>query len=1074
MQTKNPFLKFLLTGAFALCLAAANAVYGQAITTSSLTGTVTNASGQPVAGAALTVQHVPTGSNYTAISRADGTFVLRGLRPGGPYTIGSASTGFVPTELREVYLDIDRGADVTVRMESEEVVTLDRFEVTATAEDTLFDSIKTGSGTYLTTDDINNMPAGDRSINALARMDPRISYNRDPFDRGISVSGLSNRFNSIQVDGVSASDPFGLNSNNTAAERNVIPVDALEALSVDTSPYNSRNAGFVGARINAITKSGTNEFKGSAYYTYRGRSVLGGIEMVAQELDEVSRPIAEFSEETLGLTLGGPIIPNKLFFYVAFEKVDEVRIPPSPAFAVDQTTLGQISQALTTLGFAPGSATPPAGNVLTDDNILVKLDWEINSNHRATLRYNNVESSRPTFPGFGTGGSQNNFSFDSHWYDQSIKNESYIGQLISRWSDRLNTEVTYSRSTYDSMPINNTRQPQVQIRNIPVAGSTSSFIMAGTERSRHANVLKVETDTAELFASYELNDNHTLQVGFQYETADIFNLFVQDALGRYEFENLAQLQAIAANNTGTLQYRLFAFNQILPGVNPAAEFGESNTGFFINDVWRVNPNLTLNIGARVDVPGLPDAVPFNQSFLTTFGVRNDHTYDGDQVFQPRIGFNWQPNTEKRTIVRGGYGLFYGRAPRVWVSNSYSNTGSNFRSFSAGSSGGGLLAPAVSANPDNQGVTASVPPAQNVAFIDPEFQLPSRWKANIAVERALGFWNLKATAEFEKTWVKKDIFYENINLAQTRTGPDGRAMYFNAYAATSSGTRLVNTGFTNRIIKLANTDEGGTDSFTFSLERPRTKDGWYWRAAYVNTKATEVLFGTSSVAASNWNNRSVFNTNAQEKKRSELEIRDKVIFNLTKELEFIKGSKTTFSLFYEGRSGYPYSLVFNSDANGDGLTNNDLIYVPTANDPNVRFATTADQENFAKIVARYGLTPGQAVSASSETYPWVNQFDFGIKQAVKLPGWRHRLVLGLDILNVGNLLNNKWGLIRGSNQFFRKFQTVSNVAFDGVNNQYVYSAVNANLANNLPFAPSLGRGEPAASRWSAMLSARYEF
>lgn len=1071
---KNSLLKFLLAGALVLSLAVSSAVYGQAITTSSLTGTVAGADGQAIAGANVVVTHVPTGSSYTTTSRDDGSFVLRGLRPGGPYVVVTNAAGMTPSRVSEVYLDIDSGSSVAVRLESEGLVMLERFEVSASAIDTLFDSAKTGSGSYLTNEDISNLPAGDRSINALARMDPRISFNRDPFDRAISVSGLSNRFNSIQVDGVSANDPFGLNANNTAAERNVIPVDSLEALSIDTSPYNSRNAGFVGARINAITKSGTNQFKGSLYYTYRGRSVLGGYDMVGIDLGDIAYPIGSFSEETLGATLGGPIIPNKLFFYVTYEKVDESRIPPTPAFAVDPATVTQITNALTSLGFTPGSPNPPSANELSDDNVLLKLDWEINSNHRATVRYNNVESSRPTFPGFGTGGSQNNFSYDSHWYDQSIKNESYIGQLISRWSDRLNTELSVSRSTYDSMPLNNTRQPNVLVRNVPVAGSTTSFVNAGTEISRHANILKVETDTIELFGSYELSDKHTLQVGFQYDIADTYNLFVQRAYGSYEFDNLAQLFAVAANNNGTVQYRLFSYNQIIPGVNPAAEFAESNLGFFVNDEWRVNPQLTVNAGFRVDIPGLPDPVPFNQLFQTTFGVRNDHTYDGEKVFQPRVGFNWQPQTESKTIVRGGAGLFYGRAPRVWVSNSYSNTGANFRSYVAGTSGGGLQAPPVSANPDAQAVTASVPPSQQVAFISPDFQLPSRWKTNLAVEHAIGFWDIKATVEYERTQVNKDIFYSNINLAQTRTGPDGRAMYFNNYTASSNGTRLVSTAFTNRIIQLGNTDEGGTDSFTFSLERPRTKDGWYWRAAYVNTRATEVLFGTSSVAASNWNNRSVFNTNAPEKKRSELEIRDKFMFNLTKDYEFLKGHKTTFSLFYEGRSGYPYSLTFNSDANGDGLTNNDLIYVPQVNDPMVRYATPADRENFDKIIERFGLARGQAVSASSETYPWVNQFDFGIKQVIKLPGWRHRVVLGLDILNVGNLLNPKWGLIRGSNQFFRKFETVSNVAFDGVNNQYVISNVSANLANNVPFSPSLGRGEPAASRWSALLSARYEF
>jgi hypothetical protein len=1069
------FLK-LITAALVVAsiLTAVPAAFAQAITTSSLSGSVLTEQGEPVSGAAVTVTHQPTASTYKTTSRADGTYVLRGLRPGGPYTIDVVASGYADTQNNDVFLDIDRGADVSVRLKTSETVQLEKFTVTSTASDRLFDVNQTGSGSYLTSQDINNLPAGDRSINALARLDPRISYNRDPFDRGISVSGLSNRFNSIQVDGVSASDPFGLNANNTAAERNVIPMDSLEALSVDTSPYNSRNAGFVGARINAITKSGTNQFKGSAYYTYRGRSVAGGIDMVGIDLDDTAFPLTNFSEQTLGATLGGPIIPNKLFFYVSYEKVDEQRIPPSPFARVDPATVTQITNALTSLGFSPGSDNPPAANDLTDDNILIKLDWEINSNHRATLRYNNVESLRPTFQGFGTGNAQNNFSYDSHWYDQSIKNKSYIGQLISRWGDRLNTEVSISRSNYDSMPINNTTQPQVVVRNVPVAGSTTAFVTAGTEISRHANILTVETDTAELFASFELNDKHTLQAGLQYDMADVYNLFVQRAYGSYEFENLAQLLAVAANNNGTVQYRLFSYNQIINGVNPAAEFGETNMGLFLNDAWRVNPSLTINAGVRVDMPGLPDAVPFNQSFATTFGVRNDHSYDGDKVFQPRIGFNWQPKMERRTIVRGGVGLFYGRAPRVWISNSYSNTGSNFASYSAGTSGGGLQAPKVSGDPNNQPVTASVPPAQQVAFIDPAFELPSRWKANIAIEHALPFLDLKATVEYEKTLVNKDIFYSNINIMKTGTGPDGRDLYFNAYGATASGTRLVNTGFTNRIIKLGNTDEGGTDSFTFAVERPRTKGGWYWRGAYVRSSAEEVLFGTSSVAASNWNNRSVFNTNAEELHRSELEIKDKFIFTITKDFEFIRGNKTTFSLFYEGRSGYPFSLVSNTDTNGDGITNNDLIYVPTANATNARFATTADRDNFAKIVSRFGLQEGQAVQASSETYPWVNQFDFSIKQAIKLPGWRHRLVLGLDILNVGNLLNNEWGLIRGSNQFFRKFETVANVTYDGVNQQYVYSNVSTSLANGAEFNPSLGRGEPAASRWSALLSVRYEF
>lgn len=226
------------------------------------------------------------------------------------------------------------------------------------------------------------------------------------------------------------------------------------------------------------------------------------------------------------------------------------------------------------------------------------------------------------------------------------------------------------------------------------------------------------------------------------------------------------------------------------------------------------------------------------------------------------------------------------------------------------------------------------------------------------------------------------------------GPDGRKLYFSTYAAASSGTSLVSTLFTNRAIKLSNTDKGESQTVVLSVERPRKKDGWYWKASYVNTNANEVLFGTSSVAASNWNFRSIFNPNDEELSRSSLEIRHKFLFNLTKDFELIKGFRTTASLLYEGRNGYPYSFVFTNDANGDSQSQNDLLYVPLrAGDPRVRFATTTDQENFFRIVDRFGLAEGQALAANSHRYPWVNSFDLSLKQEVKLPGWRHRLVFG---------------------------------------------------------------------------------
>jgi len=1109
------FVKLLALVTVALGLISTPIAIAQVITTSSLNGTVRNDQGQPVANATITVTHEPTGSVNTTTARADGTYVLRGLRPGGPYTITSIAPTFAKTEIREVYLDIDTGADVNVTMRAE-VVQLEAFQVTASTADTGFDPNQTGSGSYLNSKDIRNLPVGDRSINSLARLDPRISYNRDPSDRAISVSGTSNRYNSIQVDGVSASDPFGLNSNNTAAERNVIPLDSLEALAINTSPYYSRNAGFVGAQINAITKSGTNTLHGSAYYTYRGRTLFGQ-STAADTIDEIPRPLTNFSEETKGATLNGPIIPKKLFFSLAYEKVDENRVAPSPVSRLDDATIKTITDTAKLLGFTTGSATPPSANKLKDKNVLGKLEWQINADHRATFRYNKVESSRPTFPGFGSGSSENNFSFDTAWYQQNITNESYMGQVVSRWTDKLNTEISVSSSKYHSeRGTVDPKQPYVTIQYIPVPGSSNtSFVNFGTESSSQSNVLDVKTDTIEAFASYELTDNHTLQGGIQYDTADIYNLFVQNTAGSYTFRvgsngnGLPQFQALAAQNNGTLNYYAYAYNQVIAGVEPAARFSEANAGFFLNDAWRVTPKLKLDVGARIDIAMLPDAVPYNnvdtdavtpgiQNFESIFGYRNDSTYDGKKVIQPRVGFNWQPDFGgKKTTIRGGVGLFYGRAPRVWISNSYSNTGMNYKSWTAGTSiSGSPMAPIISADPTKQAASGALGSVMTVNFMDPNFELPSKWKSNLALERELGFWNLKATAELEVTKTSKDVFYENVNIAATGTGPDGRTLYWSGAngSGIATGTKVVSTAFVNstasgaRIIKLTNSDKGESQSVVVSIERPRSKSGWSWKTSYVRTNAEETTFGTSSVAASNWNNRVGFNINAQELHTAELEIRDRFLVTVTKDFEFVKNNPTTVSLLYEGRSGYPFSFVYSGDVNGDSQTQNDLVYIPTrTGDSKVRFATAADQENFYKIVDRFGLQEGTYSAANSNRYPWVNQFDLSVKQEVKLPGWRHKLILGADILNVGNLLNSKWGIIRGSNQFFTKKESMVAATYDTIAKQYVYSNVSSALANGTysttvdgksytgsGFAPSLGRGEPAATRWSILFSARYEF
>jgi hypothetical protein len=1047
-------------GLGALALIATTGAYGQAVTTSAIEGRVTDQSGNAIGGATVVITHEPTGSRTTVTSRPNGTYSVRGLRPGGPYSVTVDALGFATGTQSNINLGLDQAFDATVALRGADVIELEAFEVADTRALDAFRPDNFGSGTNMSNEDIEAMPTGDRSLNALAASDPRITYNRDPFDQAISVSGVNNRYNSIQVDGVSASDPFGLNSNNTAAARNVIPLDAVEAISISSAPYSARNAGFTGARINATTKSGTNQFRGSVYYTYRDQDWVG-TRLDANSTNAGRFPLPDFKEQTWGMTLGGPIIKNQLFFFLSYEKVDDDRIAPSPVAAVQPAALQQIIAKAQSLGIDPGSPIPPTTNKLTDESITAKVDWEINQNHRASFRYSSVEASRPAFPGFGTGAGANNLSFDSHWYDQLIENTSYIAQLISRWNERLNTEISVSRSEYYSEPKWDRALPMVQIRGVPAVSGNDAWVTFGVERSRHANLLEVDTNNVEIFANYELNERNTLQAGLQYEKADVYNLFVQDTLGNYRWNTLQSFLDTAQLGGGAGEYN---YKAIIPGVNPAAEFDEGNWGVFVQNVQRPRNDLTLTYGVRADMPVFGTDIPRNALFEQVFGVRNDYTYDGKISWQPRFGFNWQPQLDRPTQIRGGFGLFYGRVPRVWMSNSYSNTGSNFATYQSSTN------PVFSSDVNNQPTPGTPGGVQTVAFVRPGFELPSTWKGNLAVERQLDVMNLVASAEIEFSFTNKDILNENLNLRADGTMPDGRIRY------TGSNGR-VDTRFGNRIIGMKNTSKGDSRVITLSVEKPQTRSGWYWRASYVNTHANEVQYGTSSVAASNWQNRSIFNPGEDVKSTAELEVRHAVRMQVRKTLRWGDGYRTNVSLIYNGRSGLPYSLVFTNDYNNDGLTLNDLFYAAPMSQlvfpgTSAQPAGTA-QALYSQIMERHGISEGDILKSGSERYPWVNQFDFRLSQEVPLPGWRHSLELGMDILNVGNLLNDSWGLIRGSNSFFVKRESVASVVYNAATNTYSVTNVNTNLANGT-FAPSLGRGEPAASRWSILFSAKYKF
>jgi outer membrane receptor for ferrienterochelin and colicin len=1073
--------------AVAVTLGFAVLAQAQAINTAPLSGVVRTDDGQAVANANVTITHEPTATAIQAVAGTDGAFTVRGLRPGGPYTVAASAAGREMVSLKDIYLEVEAGANVTVVMQSEDIVHLDAYLVTASSNSHRFDPAITDSGKFLNQRDIENTVSVDRSLNSLMASDPRISYNPDPWDKAFSASGINNRYNLIQVDGVSVSDPFGLNASNLATERNVISIEAIEGVAISTTPYDVRKSGFTGASVNVITKSGGNDFHGAIYYTFRSKDFVG------EKLDGAKYPLSTFKEQTMGLSIGGPIVPKKLFFYVNYEHVDEDRLPAMPTSWVAQEDLDKIIAAAKHLGWTDvGTPYPGSTNKLKDDTILAKVDWQINADHRLTAQYKYTDATRPTFPSMGgSGNSQNNISFSSRWYDKLVKNQSIFAQLVSRWTDKLNTELSISYSNYQSEPDNTVRRPNMTVRNVPVPGSSnSSYVSFGTDYNYQANELDTKTYTTELFANYALNSQHTLQAGIQYEMADVYNLYLSNAFGAYTFSGTAQFFDIAdpvtGTNDGSKTYLDYYFNQRIPGVDPAAQFKESRVGVFVRDQWKIHPKFSFDLGLRLDTALVPDDVPYNQKFHDTFHRRNDNTYDGKMTVQPRIGFNWQPtisNNSLRTVIRGGFGLFQGTMPRVWLSNSYANTGMNYIAYRGGS-------PIVSADPDRQNV-GTINAMQSVAYMEDGFKLPSRWKANIELEREIGLWGMVFSVGYEWSRVNDDVRFININIAQSVVdgnkimGPDGRIMYWRTYNASTgfgdnylAGSYIpnrVSTDFAPSIIGLTNTSQGESSVFTIALDRPRKKDGWSWGASYTHTNSTIASFGNSSTPSSNWENQAYLNPDDNYAYTSDLEIRHRVMVRVSKELNLLSIGRTQISLTYNGHSGLPFSMVSSGDLNGDSITYNDLMYIPRRDDsdPKYTFTSTAEKENFYKIVDRFELREGAVVARNGQRYPWVNQFDLHISQEVKLPYWRHALEFCVDFYNIGNMLNDEWGLIRGSNQFFEKSESMARVRYNQNNGTYVIDNVSTDLANN-EFNPYIGRGEPAATRWSILFSVKYKF
>ncbi|KQZ69063.1 Oar protein [Rhodanobacter sp. Root561] len=1090
----------LLPFAIASLLAASVPAMAQD-TSSSISGRVLDASGQPVAGATVQIVHEPSGTTKITTTGPDGRYSSQGLRVGGPFDVTVSKAGMAQAEQDNVYLQLAQETPVNLTMggASEQAATnLGGVTVSANSLAQTFSADNKGISTNVSSREIEATPTPDRSIQNIVRLDPRIVVT-DRAAGSFSAIGQNSRYNNITVDSVSANDPFGLNANGLPTLSTPISQDTIEEYNISTANYDVATRRGVGAVVNAVTKSGTNDFHGSVYYVFQNQNMIGK--------NEADAKFNGFDRQwTGGATVGGPIIKDKLFFFISAEKSKQIG-SGSPYGAegsgasviVDGLTPDMIQQVrdiaaskygITDIGSAGGGNTD-----LEDKRYLGKIDWNISDSHRASFTFSQTKESKPTI-----GGSSSKLVLSSGWYNSDTKNTSYALHFYDDWSDSFSTDTTISYAKFHkgSNPVAGGALPDITI--YPVGFSDGAQVEFGTNYSYQANILDVKTLNAAWAGTYYAGD-HTIKGGFDYERDTTYNLFLQNYFGSYTFEDGNGLSGL--ENFANGDYYQYRYSRPADGLSlndVAANFELKQWGVFLQDTWQVTNNLSVQYGIRVDIPLMSDKPIYNPLFAAApgtnpvtgaatggFGRTNQTTINGNRVVQPRLSFNYNFDTERLTQLRGGAGLFISNPPGVWIGNIFSNSGATQTQFNCGPTqrapcNTNLPAFSPDAHNQNDGVVGSG--QQTVNTVSPGFRLPSVWKFSVGMDKELPWWGLVATADYQHIKVRDAIYYQNMNIgAPTGVLPDGRFTYYKnpTKDPRSSGQQsryLANGAFSDGTINLANSSRGSADSLALSLKKPFSTD-WSGMVGFTWSRATEVNPGTSSVARSNYVNNYVFNPNEDKASPSNYSIPRRVIAGLNWQHRFFGDYATSASVFYDGHNASPYSWTFGNDANGDGFSN-DLVFIP--NPGQVSFRTGTDpaliQQFYDYIKGNDYLKDHQGGPAgrNGDHAGWLNQIDLSFSQ--EIPGLfkGNKGKIKLDVYNFTNLLNKHWGIEKRANfPGYRNLADFYGVDADG---KYIYDISGSKYLHDGSYSPeqvpTSTFPSDLAQRWAVQLTVKYTF
>lgn len=1004
------------------------------ITTSGINGKVT-ADGENVIGAAIEATHMPSGTRYKAVTNEKGLFTINGMRVGGPYEVKISYIGYETKIMKDVTLQLGETYNLNTSLSED---TQQLGEVVVNAKATKFTTEKTGASTNISNQQILNLPTVSRSITDVTRLSP---YGGN----GMSFAGTDGRTANFTVDGANFNNNFGL-SDKLPGGGNPISLDAIEELQVVISPYDVRQTNFIGGGVNAITKSGTNTFRGTAYIYHRNENMRGD----AIEKEQIAGARETDRNTTYGFTLGGPILKNKLFFFVNGEmsktptianrwKGSENGVADADNY-LSRTTLADLQTVSDFVknkyGYDTGSYTSfPAD----EDNykFLARLDWNISTMHHLALRYNYTKNRAWNAPNASSmdGGtrmsgarmSQYSMSYANSMYSMDNLVHSFSIDLNSRLSENLSNQflATYSKLD-DIRDTNSSEFPFIDILKDDQAYLSLGYELFTWNNAVHNTIWNIKDDV-----TYYLG-NHKITGGlfFEHQMAD--NQYMRNGTGYYRYTSLDDFLNGAAPEIVALTY---GYNG---EAKPAARVQFSRPGIYAQDEWEINSKFKLTYGIRFD------GIFFNNDDLMTNKAIYDLDYDGRHIdtgkwpsstltVSPRVGFTYDVFGDKSLKIRGGSGLFSGRLPLVFFTNMPTNSGmvqyqaklnatgkNNSTKVDMNQFAGGLVTDAngkatVAALYDrlvSMGFPSTITPEEgtapsSISAVDPNFKMPQVWKSSLAVDYAIPVsFPFTATAEF--------IFNKTVN-AVTMTdwsvpsvggfarfnGADNRPIYPENYNTNKSAFMLGNTG----------KGYGWSANIMLNAE---PVDGLSLMASYTHTVSKEITGMPGSNAESAFTYvPTVEGPNNIRLHNSQYVTPDRFIASAT----IHDKSSNHYSFIYEAwRGGYNYSYMTVNDMNGDGY-NYDALYVPTDQqvaDNQFRFKTEDDKTRFMDYVHNSDYLKnrqGKYAEGYSLYSPWVHRIDFSYKHdfKVNVANTKHTLQLSFDMKNVLNFFNSGWGV-----------------------------------------------------------------